>query len=195
MKRAFDFLAAVAMLILLGLPILAVAALLRLRQGPDVLFRQQRVGRFGRPFAILKFRTMRPQEPGDAAITAGDGDLRVTAVGAVLRRFRIDEWPQLWNVIKGEMSLVGPRPEVPEFVELSSPEWQRILQVRPGITGPDALTFKDEGILLEAADDPKTCYRQDILPQKMAIQSQYAQERSFLGDLKVLFRTLGALRG
>ena len=84
---------------------------------------------------------------------------------------------------------------VPEFVELSSPEWQRILQVRPGITGPDALTFKDEGILLEAADDPKTCYRQDILPQKMAIQSQYAQERSFLGDLKVLFRTLGALRG
>ena len=195
MKRAFDLVAATGLLVFLGLPLLVVAMALRLQQGPNVLFKQQRIGRWGRPFAILKFRTMRPEKPGDSAITAGESDLRVTAIGAVLRRFRIDEWPQLWNVIKGEMSLVGPRPEVPEFVDLSSSDWEVILQVRPGITGPDALEFKDEGQLLAAADDPNMCYRQDILPQKMDIQLRYAQQHSFAGDLRILFRTLGALRG
>ena len=91
--------------------------------------------------------------------------------------------------------MVGPRPEVPEFVDMSDSTWPLILQVRPGITGPDALAFKDEGDILGAAADPKACYRQDILPQKMAIQARYAQERSLGGDVKVLFRTLGALRG
>ncbi len=195
MKRGFDLMASVALGAILGLPLLLVAIALRVRQGRGIVFRQQRMGQHGRPFDILKFRTMRPQQEGDSAITAGEGDHRVTAIGAVLRRYRIDEWPQLWNVAKGEMSLVGPRPEVPEFVDLSAPEWQLILQVRPGITGPDALAFKDEGDILGAAADPKACYRQDILPQKMAIQARYAKERSFGGDLKVLFRTLGALRG
>jgi len=195
MKRVFDLLAAVGLLAILGLPLLAVATVLRLKQGRGVVFRQQRVGRYGQPFEILKFRPMRPQQPGDPAITAGESDLRVTAIGAVLRRFRIDEWPQLWNVVKGEMSMVGPRPEVPEFVDMSDSTWPLILQVRPGITGPDALAFKDEGDILGAAADPKACYRQDILPQKMAIQARYAQERSLGGDVKVLFRTLGALRG
>ena len=195
MKRGFDLMASVALGAILGLPLLLVAIALRVRQGRGIVFRQQRMGQHGRPFDILKFRTMRPQQEGDSAITAGEGDHRVTAIGAVLRRYRIDEWPQLWNVAKGEMSLVGPRPEVPEFVDLSAPEWQLILQVRPGITGPDALAFKDEGDILGAAVDPKACYRQDILPQKMAIQARYAKERSFGGDLKVLFRTLGALRG
>ncbi len=195
MKRGFDLMASVALGAILGLPLLLVAIALRVRQGRGIVFRQQRMGQHGRPFDILKFRTMRPQQEGDSAITAGEGDHRVTTIGAVLRRYRIDEWPQLWNVAKGEMSLVGPRPEVPEFVDLSAPEWQLILQVRPGITGPDALAFKDEGDILGAAADPKACYRQDILPQKMAIQARYAKERSFGGDLKVLFRTLGALRG
>lgn len=195
MKRVFDLLAAVGLLAILGLPLLAVATVLRLKQGRGVVFRQQRVGRYGQPFEILKFRTMRPQQHGDPAITAGESDLRVTAIGAVLRRFRIDEWPQLWNVVKGEMSMVGPRPEVPEFVDMSDSIWPLILQVRPGITGPDALAFKDEGDILGAAADPKACYRQDILPQKMAIQARYVQERSLGGDVKVLFRTLGALRG
>lgn len=195
MKRGFDLMASVALGAILGLPLLLVAIALRVRQGRGIVFRQQRMGQHGRPFDILKFRTMRPQQEGDSAITAGEGDHRVTAIGAVLRRYRIDEWPQLWNVAKGDMSLVGPRPEVPEFVDLSAPEWQLILQVRPGITGPDALAFKDEGDILGAAADPKACYRQDILPQKMAIQARYAKERSFGGDLKVLFRTLGALRG
>ena len=195
MKRGFDLMASVALGAILGLPLLLVAIALRVRQGRGIVFRQQRMGQHGRAFDILKFRTMRPQQEGDSAITAGEGDHRVTAIGAVLRRYRIDEWPQLWNVANGDMSLVGPRPEVPEFVDLSAPEWQLILQVRPGITGPDALAFKDEGDILGAAADPKACYRQDILPQKMAIQARYAKERSFGGDLKVLFRTLGALRG
>ena len=195
MKRGFDLMASVALGAILGLPLLLVAIALRVRQGRGIVFRQQRMGQHGRPFDILKFRTMRPQQEGDSAITAGEGDHRVTAIGAVLRRYRIDEWPQLWNVAKGEMSLVGPRPEVPELVDLSAPEWQLILQVRPGITGPDALAFKDEGDILGAAADPKACYRQDILPEKMAIQARYAKERSVGGDLKVLFRTLGALRG
>ncbi len=195
MKRAFDLLATLGLLAVMALPLLFLAIVLRFKQGPGVLFKQERVGRYGQPFAIVKFRTMRHAQPGDSAITAGEGDLRVTPLGAMLRRFRIDEWPQLWNVLKGDMSLVGPRPEVPEFVDLAAQDWQCILQVRPGITGPDALEFKDEGAVLAAATDPKACYRQDILPQKMAIQVRYAQERSFAGDVKVLFRTLSALRG
>ncbi|MCH1583040.1 MAG: sugar transferase [Flavobacteriales bacterium] len=195
MKRGFDFLAACGLLLLLALPMVAIGLLLWMREGRPIFYRQQRVGRCGRPFAILKFRTMRPARAGDAAITSGEGDNRITAMGAALRRRRIDEWPQLWNVLRGDMSLVGPRPEVPEFVDLESESWQDILSVRPGITGPDALAFKDEGSLLAGADDPKAFYRSHILPQKVQLQQRYAQEHSLWGDVRILFRTLGALRG
>jgi len=195
MKRGFDFLAACGLLLLLALPMAGVCLVLWLREGRPIFYRQERVGRRGRPFAILKFRTMRPARMGDVAITSGEKDDRITSVGAALRRRRMDEWPQLWNVLRGDMSLVGPRPEVPEFVDLQSEPWQEVLSVRPGITGPDALAFKDEGILLAKATDPKAYYRSQILPQKLQLQQRYAREHSLVGDIRILFRTLGALRG
>ncbi|MBL6645594.1 MAG: sugar transferase [Flavobacteriales bacterium] len=195
MKRGFDFLAACGLLLLLALPMAVVCLILWQREGRPIFYHQERVGRRGRPFSILKFRTMRPARAGDAAITSGEKDDRITAVGAVLRRRRMDEWPQLWNVLRGDMSLVGPRPEVPEFVDLQSESWQEVLSVRPGITGPDALAFKDEGALLAEAADPKAYYRSHILPQKLQLQQRYAREHSLLGDVRILFRTLSALRG
>lgn len=195
MKRAFDLLIAMVLMVLLIVPGLLVACLLRWKQGPQVIYSQRRIGRNGVPFRILKFRTMRPARSGDTTITSGDGDDRISPVGNHLRKFRIDEWPQLWNVLKGDMSLVGPRPEVPEFVDTSDPLWMEALSVRPGITGPDALAYRNEGALLAGAADAAAYYRQEILPGKLALQAQYARERSLLGDLLILFRTLGALRG
>ena len=194
-KRAFDIAAAAVLLILLAVPAAAVALAVLLSEGTPILFAQRRMGRHGQPFDILKFRTMRPAEPGDAAITSGQADDRITRSGAVLRRFRIDEWPQLWNVLRGDMSLVGPRPEAESLVDLGDPRWQMVLQVRPGITGPDALAFKDEGERLAAAADADQCYREEILPEKLAMQMDYVRTRSFTGDVAVLFRTLGALMG
>ena len=194
-KRAFDCTASTVLLLLLAGPAAVVALTVLLVEGSPVFYGQQRVGRHGRPFTILKFRTMRPAAAGDAAITSGRTDDRITKTGAVLRRFRVDEWPQLWNVLRGDMSLVGPRPEAERFVDLSDPRWQVVLQVRPGITGPDALAFKDEGVRLAAAVDAEQCYRDEILPEKLALQMDYVRTRSLFKDVAVLFRTLGALMG
>lgn len=195
MKRFGDLFAAGTLLLLLGLPLMAIALVLAMRQGRPVLFRQTRMGRHGVPFDILKFRTMRPAQPGEAQVTSGDADARITPIGAALRQRRIDEFPQLWNVVRGDMSLVGPRPEVPRFVDLNAPTWQTVLSVRPGITGPDALAFRHEGEALEKVSDPEGHYREVLLPAKLQIQAQYAAERTVLGDLRILFRTLGVLRG
>ena len=195
MKRLGDLFVAGTLLVLLGPPLLALGLVLLLGQGRPVLFRQSRIGRNGVPFDILKFRTMRSPQPGEAQVTAGDADVRITPIGAALRRRRLDELPQLWNVLRGDMSLVGPRPEVPRFVEPNDPIWQAVLSVRPGITGPDALAFRNEGEALAYSTDPEAHYREVLLPAKLQIQAQYAAERSVLGDLRILFRTLGVLRG
>ncbi len=195
MKRAGDLIAAAVLLALLALPMAILALALRLREGPGVLFRQTRMGRQAVPFTILKFRTMRHAQAGEAEITAGDQDARISGLGKTLRKYRLDEWPQLWNVLRGDMSLVGPRPEVPAFVDVDDPLWKKALSVRPGITGPDALAFKDEGLSLAAATDPETHYRLNILPAKLAMQADYAENRTATGDIAILFRTLGALRG
>lgn len=195
MKRISDILSSSVLLLALGVPMLAVAVAIRWRDGAPVLFRQQRMGRHGKPFTILKFRTMRTPRPGDAEVSSGDADQRITHIGQTLRRHRMDEWPQLWNVLRGDMSMVGPRPEVPRFVDLQDPQWKVVLQVRPGITGPDALAFKDEGDLLSRSNDPESTYREDILPAKLKMQEDYARNRTLMGDFVLLFRTLGALRG
>lgn len=195
MKRGLDFLMALALLILLGIPLLVVGGILLLLDGRPVLFAQERMGRNGRKFRILKFRTMAVAQAPSPEITAGETDQRITATGRFLRRRRLDEFPQLVNVLVGHMSLVGPRPEVPRYVDLADPRWTVVLSVRPGITGPDSLAFRNEGIELAAADDADRHYREVILPEKLKVQMQYAQERNALGDVRLLFRTLGVLRG
>ena len=153
------------------LPVMAACAIaVALRDGRPVIYVSTRVGRAGRHFGLLKFRTMR-QETG-RAVTAG-GDPRITPLGGVLRRWKLDELPQLWNVIRGEMSLTGPRPESPEFVDESSAVWAEILEVPPGITGAASVTYFNEEEGLRGVIDPIAMYRNRILPEKLAIERRY----------------------
>jgi lipopolysaccharide/colanic/teichoic acid biosynthesis glycosyltransferase len=187
-RRVCDVACALAGLLILSPVLVTIALLVLLRDGPPVLFHQTRVGRCGRPFRIWKFRTMRQGE-GGIRVTAA-GDRRVTRIGAWLRRLKLDELPQLFNVLKGDMSLIGPRPEVPEYVDFESPTWQAVLQVRPGITDPATLLYRDEEALLAASGDVEGSYRQRVLPEKLAANLDYLNRRSFRKDVKLLWLTL-----
>jgi lipopolysaccharide/colanic/teichoic acid biosynthesis glycosyltransferase len=187
-ERLFDAVCAAAGLLLL-LPVFGVIALVILwDDGRPVFFRQKRVGRQGKEFRIWKFRTMRAGAVGSSVTAAGDR--RVTHAGAALRKYKLDELPQLYNVLKGEMSLVGPRPEVPDYVQLAFPRWQAVLQVRPGITDLASLLYRDEEKLLAAAVNPNAFYRDSILPQKLLLNLAYIRSRSFSRDLKLIFLSI-----
>ena len=190
--RPVEAVAALAGL-LLSVPLLAVAALaiVTTSRGP-ALFRQERVGRGGRTFRFYKLRTMRASS-GGPQVTAGD-DARITQVGRFLRRTKLDELPQLWNVIRGDMSLVGPRPEVPKYVNPEDPLWKRVLQARPGITDPVTLRLRDEETILKrAAGDRDRFYREQLQPLKLREYVLYLERRSWRSDLEVLWRTLTSL--
>jgi lipopolysaccharide/colanic/teichoic acid biosynthesis glycosyltransferase len=193
-KRLFDLLLSGLGLVLLAPLLLVLAVWIKLDSRGPVLFRQQRVGRFGRPFMIHKFRTMRVDAPAlGPQITIG-ADPRITGAGHVLRRTKLDELPQLWDVLRGAMSLVGPRPEVPRYVALY-PEAQRqvVLSVRPGITDLASLQYRDESEKLARAVDPERCYVDEVMPAKLALATRYVQEASFTGDLRLIVATLAAL--
>jgi lipopolysaccharide/colanic/teichoic acid biosynthesis glycosyltransferase len=190
MSRCLDLVGAlVAALLVWPLAVLAALAIAVDTRG-GVLFRARRVGRGGRTFTMLKFRTMQTmQQTSGPRITAGDDD-RITRVGRVLRRAHLDEIPQLWNVLRGEMSLVGPRPEDPALVDLSDERWQRVLSVRPGITGPTQLSFaRRESCELRRAD-AEDVYVREFLPAKLASDIGYVESRSLAIDLGILIRTL-----
>jgi lipopolysaccharide/colanic/teichoic acid biosynthesis glycosyltransferase len=186
--RLFDAVCAASGLVLI-LPLLALISLVVLvDDGPPVLFSQTRVGKDGKPFRIWKFRTMHAGSRG-SAITAS-GDPRVTRSGALLRKFKLDELPQLFNVLKGDMSLVGPRPETPEYVELRAPSWQAVLAVRPGITDLATLLYRDEEEILGSSPDPDALYRETVLPEKLRLNLAYLRARSFWQDLRLIFLTI-----
>ncbi len=181
--------------LVLLVPVLVVVSVVvgMTSRGP-VLFRQPRVGRAGRLFSMLKFRTMKINSQ-DVQVTA-TGDERVTAVGRVLRRFKLDELPELWNVVRGDLALVGPRPEVPRYVDVDDPSWQQVLEERPGITHPVTLRLQDEeGLIAEAGADPERFYLDELLPFKLRGYLEYQQGRSWLRDLRVLAATAAALVG
>lgn len=192
-KRLFDLVCSALGLLVLA-PLLVLAAIwIRLDSPGPALFRQTRVGRFGVPFTIHKFRTMRV-EPG-AAITVG-ADPRITRVGHLLRQTKLDELPQLWDVLRGAMSLVGPRPELPRYVELYPVDLrERVLSVRPGITDPASLAFSHEADLLAAATDPEREYREVILPAKLKLSADYAARANLATDLQLVFATLARVAG
>jgi lipopolysaccharide/colanic/teichoic acid biosynthesis glycosyltransferase len=172
--------------------LLLTAASVILGSGRPALFRQTRVGRFGRPFIMYKFRTMR-NDPSGPAVTAGD-DPRITRIGALLRRTKLDELPELWNVVRGEMSLVGPRPEAPRYVDAAEQRWERVLSVRPGITDPTTLTLIDEESLLASVEgDREQYYREHLVPKKLDGYIAYLERRSWRSDLGILLRTVGSL--
>jgi lipopolysaccharide/colanic/teichoic acid biosynthesis glycosyltransferase len=193
-KRISDCLLAAVGLILL-LPLMAVIALLIKLDSPgSALFAHERVGRHGRKFKLLKFRTMVQDAPKlGGAITAGH-DPRITRIGRLLRLTKLDELPQLWNVLKGEMSLVGPRPEVERYVQLWEPELRElVLSVRPGITGLTQIRYRHEERLLTQQPDPEKYYREVLLPLKLASDAEYVRRRSLLFDFYLLLRTFLAL--
>jgi lipopolysaccharide/colanic/teichoic acid biosynthesis glycosyltransferase len=190
-KRLLDIVASAAGLLLLS-PLLAAAAIaVRLDSPGPSLFRHERVGRNGRRFHVLKFRSMTHRSKG-AEVTAA-GDWRITRVGRILRKTKLDELPQLLNVLVGEMSLVGPRPEVQRYVDLFPAEYAEILRVRPGITDLAAIEYRDEERLLAASADPESEYRSVVLPAKIALYRKYLAERSFATDLRILARTIAAV--
>jgi len=192
-KRVMD-LALGSFGLLVSLPILVAIRLWMLASGDrgPFLFRARRVGEGGRLMTVLKIRTMTPDAPGSAITTAGDR--RVTPVGRTLRRYRLDELPQLINVVRGEMSLVGPRPEDPAYVDFSNPDHRRVFAARPGITGLAQLAFHDEAKLLSGADAERR-YRDEILPAKVRLDLEYLDRRTTLLDARILVRTIGTVLG
>jgi lipopolysaccharide/colanic/teichoic acid biosynthesis glycosyltransferase len=188
LRRFFDVMCAAGGLLTLWPVFATLALLIVLRDGRPILFSQMRVGRYGRQFRIWKFRTMRVGARG-AAITVA-GDRRVTKTGSLLRRLKLDELPQLFNVLRGDMSLVGPRPEAPEYVDFAAPMWQAVLQVRPGITDMATLLYRDEEDLLRAALNADRFYREAVLPAKLRLNLAYLRTRSFLQDLRLVFLTV-----
>jgi len=189
-RRAFDFLAAAVGLLLVSPVMLLAAVLIKCGSAGPVFFRQERIGRDFRPFYILKFRTMvQDASRLGGQITFGD-DPRITWIGRILRKTKIDELPQLINVLKGEMSFVGPRPEVPRYVEMFHDDYAIILQVRPGITDLASLKYRDEAAVLGQAENPEEEYVKHVLPEKIRFAKEYVNKASLLLDLKIIFQTI-----
>ena len=190
MKRVFDIVAAFVGLLFFFPLFLLVALLIKLDSKGPVFFKQERMGKNFRPFWIYKFRSMVQDAPEKGALISVANDSRITRVGNVLRKGKIDELPQLINVVKGEMSLVGPRPEVRRYVELFRKDYGEILKVRPGITDLASLKYRDEAAVLGRAKDPEAAYRTRVLPDKILLAKAYIRNASFGFDLKLILKTL-----
>ena len=190
-KRMFDLIAAVMGLLITAPLFLLVAIAIKLDSPGSILYNGVRAGRNGKAFYMHKFRSMVPNaDKLGGPSTAGD-DVRLTRVGKFLKKFQLDELPQLINVLKGEMSLVGPRPEVPLYVDMMTPEEKSvILSVRPGMTDWASLWNFHEGEVLRGSTDPEKVYQEKIRPEKIRLQMKYVRERNFLVDLKIIFQTI-----
>jgi lipopolysaccharide/colanic/teichoic acid biosynthesis glycosyltransferase len=172
--------------------LLVAAASTKLYDGGPVLYRARRIGKDGKPFDLLKFRSMVVNADKIGAPLTSKNDSRVTPIGRILRKTKIDELPQLWNVIRGEMNLVGARPEDPRYVALYTPDQSRILAFRPGITSPASVLYRNEEKLINS-EDSYTWYISELLPRKLAVDLEYLERQSFLGDLGVIAATMKAL--
>jgi lipopolysaccharide/colanic/teichoic acid biosynthesis glycosyltransferase len=190
-KRLFDILVSAAALLLLSPLLLLIGAAVVLDSGFPVFFAQQRVGRNFRQFRLWKFRSMRASASGPSVTVAGDA--RITRLGRLLRNSKLDEIPQFWNVLCGQMSLVGPRPEVPEYVEAYRERYQSILSMRPGITDLASICFRNEEAILAQSQNPMRDYRDRILPIKLDLADKYVQSQSILGDISILVQTAVAI--
>jgi lipopolysaccharide/colanic/teichoic acid biosynthesis glycosyltransferase len=195
MKRAFDLSTALAGLLFLWPLFILIALLIKLDSEGPVFFRQERVGRGFRPFRIYKFRTMVSDAPERGGQITCGADPRITRIGRILRKTKMDELPQLINVLADDMSLVGPRPEVRRYVEWFRDDYEEILTVLPGITDLASLTFRDEAAILAASPNPEEMYVTSILPAKLDLGKEYVRGSSLALDIAVIFRTLGALMG
>lgn len=189
MKRAFDVIMSLVGIAILSPLLVVIALCVVFNDGTPVVFRQQRVGLNGRMFDVLKFRTMVKDAEKQGQLTVSGRDPRITPVGYYLRKLKFDELLQLVNVLKGDMSLVGPRPEVPKYVALYNEYQKKVLTVRPGITDSASLIFFNENELLESSSNPEQMYIDEILPRKLALQLDYVENRTLWRDVKIIFKT------
>jgi lipopolysaccharide/colanic/teichoic acid biosynthesis glycosyltransferase len=188
-KRIFDFFVSFIGLVALLPLFIVLGVAIKINERGPVFFRQKRVGKGGVPLYVYKFRTMSVLEPAKEGLFEPGNNSRVTSVGRFLRRTKLDELPQLINVLKGEMSIVGPRPEVEKWVAVYPEKWQRILTVKPGITDKASIMFRDEEKLLSESSDPENTYMNEILPRKLDLSLEYADNHSFIGDIRLMILT------
>lgn len=188
-KRIFDIIFSLLILALFLPSGILIAVLVLVTSPGGVFYVQQRIGRFGVPFGLYKFRTMRRNADRVGTLTVGMRDPRITGIGYFLRKFKLDEFPQFLNVLKGDMSIVGPRPEVSEFVELYTEDQREILQVRPGITDLASLEYFKENEILGRAEDPRAAYIEEIMPAKIELNKQYLKRPTLTHDLQIMWRT------
>ncbi|OLE86977.1 MAG: hypothetical protein AUG07_01795 [Acidobacteria bacterium 13_1_20CM_2_60_10] len=193
MKRSFDLILSLLGLIVLAPVFAAVAAAIKIESAGPMFYRGLRAGRYGKAFRIFKFRTMVEDAEALGSASTPEDDQRITRAGRFLRKLKLDELPQLLNVLRGEMSLVGPRPQVPWAVEQYTPEERTILKVRPGITDPASVRFRNESEILRGSADPDKDYFEKIHPEKMRLSIEYVQKQSFLLDCKILVQTMAAV--
>jgi lipopolysaccharide/colanic/teichoic acid biosynthesis glycosyltransferase len=187
-KRAFDIIASIVGLILLFPVFIIIAVFIKIKTPGPVLFTQVRAGRQGKPFTIYKFRTMVVNHGGSTISVKGER--RITPLGAVLRKYKLDELPELWNILKGNMSFVGPRPDIPEYASrLTGPE-KKILELRPGLTGPATLLYANEEDLLTSVSDPQKYNDEVLWPDKVKINLNYYYNNNFIGDILIILRTI-----
>ena len=189
MKRIFDlFFSFLGILFLLPIYII-IAILIKIDSNGDILYKQERIGKNGIPFYVLKFRTMIPNAFSKGALTVGSRDPRVTNIGFYLRKYKLDELPQLFNVFLGEMSFVGPRPEVKKYTDLYNAEQKKVLSVAPGITDYASIKFRNENELLSESDDPEKLYINQIMPEKLNLNLKYINDNNVFKDIKIIFNT------
>ena len=188
LKRVFDIAASLFGLVVLSPVMLVIALLIRIRMPGPAIFRQERTGRYGNPFTICKFRSMTLDHDGSSVSVKGQS--RITPLGAFLRRHKLDELPELWNILKGDMSFVGPRPDMPEYTDRLTGEERRILELRPGLTGPATLAYANEEELLASVEDPLKYNDEVLWPEKVRLNLEYYHRRTFPGDILIIFRTL-----
>lgn len=193
LKRSFDVIASGLGLMVLSPLFACVAIWIKLDSRGPVFYRQVRVGRGNRDFRLYKFRSMRPDSDRMGLITVGGRDPRLTRSGYYIRKYKLDELPQLINVFVGDMSLVGPRPEVRKYVEMYTPEQLRVLDVRPGITSPASIRYRNESEILGASEDPDRTYVEQVMPDKLSIDLEYVGKASLWMDIKVILETLRSI--
>jgi lipopolysaccharide/colanic/teichoic acid biosynthesis glycosyltransferase len=194
-KRLFDIVFSLVMLIVLTPLLLAISIAVMLDSKGGIFFGQIRTGKDYKPFKLWKFRTMHPNAESQGQLTVGARDNRITKVGYILRKYKIDELPQLWNVLTGDMSTVGPRPEVPRYTSMYNDQQKKVLSIKPGITDYASLLYYEESALLAQAKNPEEVYINEIMPAKLNLNLHYVQNNSFAGDLKIILATIKRMFG
>ena len=190
MKRLFDITASFFGILILSPLLIFIGLWVGLSSKGGIFYKQIRVGKNNKDFKLYKFRSMRVNSDKQGLLTVGSKDSRITKAGYFIRKYKIDELPQLFNVLKGDMSFVGPRPEVRRYVDLYSEEQMKVLSVRPGITDPASIKYRNENDILSSASNPEEYYIQHIMPDKLKINIDYINTRTFVKDIKIIFQTI-----